>query len=248
MVNVLSVVVLWSGVMKRLLLSVTAAALLVAFGSAANAAVVITDTPGAPGNIGAALPGAITFDTGTTPALPYPTTGPANGTFTIGTASFAGTGIVVNNLGNGSAGLYASPAFDSTNYMAVLADKSETITFTSGAQKSFGLYWGSIDTYNTIAFLYKGAPVVSFTGATLPFTVSPFGDQGAPGSNQYVTFSNLIFDSVVLGSVGQNSFEFDNVTVAAVPEPSTWAMMILGFMGVGFMAYRRKNKHSFRFA
>ena len=27
---------------------------------------------------------------------------------------------------------------------------------------------------------------------------------------------------------------------AAVPEPSTWAMMILGFAGVGFMAYRRK--------
>jgi PEP-CTERM motif-containing protein len=29
--------------------------------------------------------------------------------------------------------------------------------------------------------------------------------------------------------------------VAAVPEPSTWAMMILGFAGVGFMAYRRKH-------
>jgi hypothetical protein len=30
--------------------------------------------------------------------------------------------------------------------------------------------------------------------------------------------------------------------VAAVPEPSTWAMMILGFAGVGFMAYRRCNQ------
>jgi hypothetical protein len=29
---------------------------------------------------------------------------------------------------------------------------------------------------------------------------------------------------------------------SAVPEPSTWAMMILGFAGVGFMAYRRRNK------
>ena len=28
----------------------------------------------------------------------------------------------------------------------------------------------------------------------------------------------------------------------AVPEPSTWAMLILGFAGVGFMAYRRKSK------
>ena len=32
----------------------------------------------------------------------------------------------------------------------------------------------------------------------------------------------------------------DNVSVSAVPEPSTWAMMILGFFGLGFMSYRRK--------
>ena len=36
---------------------------------------------------------------------------------------------------------------------------------------------------------------------------------------------------------------------AAVPEPSTWAMMILGFCGVGFMAYRRKqNRPALRVA
>ena len=29
---------------------------------------------------------------------------------------------------------------------------------------------------------------------------------------------------------------------SAVPEPSTWAMMLLGFAGVGFMAYRRSRK------
>jgi hypothetical protein len=29
---------------------------------------------------------------------------------------------------------------------------------------------------------------------------------------------------------------------SAVPEPSTWALMILGFAGVGFMAYRRRSK------
>ena len=34
--------------------------------------------------------------------------------------------------------------------------------------------------------------------------------------------------------------------VAAVPEPSTWAMMILGFLGVSFMAYRKKG--ALRFA
>jgi hypothetical protein len=36
--------------------------------------------------------------------------------------------------------------------------------------------------------------------------------------------------------------------LSAVPETSTWAMMILGFFGVGFMAYRRKNQSSLRLA
>lgn len=30
--------------------------------------------------------------------------------------------------------------------------------------------------------------------------------------------------------------------VGSVPEPSTWAMMIIGFAGIGFMAYRWKTK------
>lgn len=40
----------------------------------------------------------------------------------------------------------------------------------------------------------------------------------------------------------------DDVSVAAVPEASTWAMMILGFFGVGLAAYRRKSKLAFRLA
>ena len=30
-------------------------------------------------------------------------------------------------------------------------------------------------------------------------------------------------------------------TITAVPEPSTWALVILGFAGIGFMTYRRKQ-------
>jgi hypothetical protein len=35
---------------------------------------------------------------------------------------------------------------------------------------------------------------------------------------------------------------------ASVPEPSTWAMMVLGFCGVVFMAYRRNDKRAPRLA
>jgi len=34
-------------------------------------------------------------------------------------------------------------------------------------------------------------------------------------------------------------------TTAAAPEPSTWAMMVLGFIGLGYAAFRqRKTKIS----
>jgi hypothetical protein len=34
----------------------------------------------------------------------------------------------------------------------------------------------------------------------------------------------------------------DTARIAPIPEPSTWAMILLGFAGVGFMAFRRKSK------
>jgi hypothetical protein len=34
--------------------------------------------------------------------------------------------------------------------------------------------------------------------------------------------------------------------VGGVPEPSTWAMMLLGFFGVGFIAYRQKGRPALR--
>jgi len=35
-------------------------------------------------------------------------------------------------------------------------------------------------------------------------------------------------------------------SVAAVPEPATWAMMVLGFAGVGMMAYRKRRPEPIR--
>lgn len=37
---------------------------------------------------------------------------------------------------------------------------------------------------------------------------------------------------------------FQQIAVGAVPEPSTWAMMVLGFCGLGFLAHRRRNEVS----
>jgi hypothetical protein len=38
------------------------------------------------------------------------------------------------------------------------------------------------------------------------------------------------------------AFQMEVSGVAGVPEPSTWAMMLLGFAGLGFAAYRQRTK------
>lgn len=56
-------------------------------------------------------------------------------------------------------------------------------------------------------------------------------------------FSGLTttIDSSVSGIPGSGAIGGTLTIAAAVPEPSTWAMMVLGFLGVGFMAYRREQ-------
>jgi hypothetical protein len=48
-------------------------------------------------------------------------------------------------------------------------------------------------------------------------------------------------DSSILGNAFSTTPE-NAVTTAAVPEPSTWAMMLLGFAGLGYVAFRRRSK------
>jgi hypothetical protein len=72
------------------------------------------------------------------------------------------------------------------------------------------------------------------------------------GNLRDITFSSTSASSSQISLMTTATFQyFDNLdqvlstgtisAVAAVPEPSTWAMMILGFFGVGFFAYRRKQ-------
>jgi PEP-CTERM motif-containing protein len=73
---------------------------------------------------------------------------------------------------------------------------------------------------------------------------------GVNGTFSYYTFvdiptGNFIGDNVLIAKVDGNVAsvpEPSNGNITGVPEPSTWAMMILGFAGIGFMAYRRKSK------
>jgi hypothetical protein len=53
-----------------------------------------------------------------------------------------------------------------------------------------------------------------------------------PTLSQTLTFQTKQTDEVVIAQV------------AAVPEPSTWAMIIFGFAGIGYLAYRRREQRA----
>jgi PEP-CTERM motif-containing protein len=65
-----------------------------------------------------------------------------------------------------------------------------------------------------------------------------------PYTYTFTTAGGALSFADLSGGNGNIGNILDNVsvsTVAAVPEPSTWAMTILGFFGLGFMAYRRRG-------
>ena len=151
-------------------------------------------------------------------------------------------------------GKYAAPFGISTKYLttgSTALTGVETLKFTTQSFTQFGLYWGSIDGYNNISFFRNGQLVTgaSFDGS-FPGIANPAnGNQTSTDTNRYVTFSftgGNSFDTVQFTSTSA-AFEVDDLTASnfsmtdPVPEPSTWAMMILGFFGVGFMAYRRRE-------
>jgi len=90
---------------------------------------------------------------------------------------------------------------------------------------------------------------VDFGGISF-HTIGGLVDFNIGGNSQSGPFQYVLNDSVnnPNGYPGVNPGSV-LINMSAVPEPSTWAMMVLGFMGVGFLAYRRKqNGHQFRLA
>jgi hypothetical protein len=87
----------------------------------------------------------------------------------------------------------------------------------------------------TLSTIYNGSGEGNFV------TPTSFSLGSLTGDNYILSF---LVDNFKQN--GGNPSGLDVSFSSAVPEPSTWAMMILGFMGVGFMAYRRKNQPALR--
>jgi fibronectin-binding autotransporter adhesin len=126
----------------------------------------------------------------------------------------SGNAGVVSGSSSVSAAPFIGPSpghQDDSHYLSIGANGAETISFAT-EQNAFGLYWGSVDSYNKIDFYNGDKLVASYTGAD----VSPLlanGGQTAFSANGYVEFADLVpFNKVVLSSGSSNAFEIDNIS------------------------------------
>jgi PEP-CTERM motif len=148
-------------------------------------------------------------------------------------------------LETGTTGDYAAPAYSTTardpnQYLAI--EGGDTATLSLGkSYTGVEIYLGSLDSYNAISF----SNGLSFTGADLAaYGAVDNGDQQSISSNGlfYFLFSpDEAVHSVTFSST-TNALEIAGVSASsAVPEPSTWAMLLMGFAGLGYAA-RRKTR------
>jgi len=92
--------------------------------------------------------------------------------------------------------------------------------------------WGSPNGDNTVTLSNGDSLTTAGLGSVVNQPNNPAG---------YLIGLNLTPGATTVSfTTRETAFEF--AFAAAAPEPSTWAMMILGFAGVGFMAYRRKSQ------
>ncbi|MDP3853803.1 PEPxxWA-CTERM sorting domain-containing protein [Phenylobacterium sp.] len=135
---------------------------------------------------------------------------------------------------------------DQTQYLSVAG--GESATFTTTGAKRVSLYIGSLDTGNHITFhttsgdyFFDGADLGVVSGAV------QYGDRHAIDTNGRFTFQT---DDLITGFTlfsKSDAFEISNIG-SVVPEPATWAMMIIGFGGVGSMARSARRKQATAFA
>jgi hypothetical protein len=172
--------------------------------------------------------------------------GGAGGNFGV---SFGSDSLAIISTTAGGTGNFTNAPSGST-IAFFLSGPGDVMNVAAGFTTGFSFYYadqvgftGSVDVYSGL----NGTGTL-LASLSLPSTPNPYNVFVPTGVSFIGTAESVIFG----GSA--NFIGFDNITlgsntpVQAVPEPSTWAMMVLGFASFGLLAYRRKQNVALRVA
>lgn len=210
--------------MRKITTAIIAASAAFAFANVANAQVVVNSTPGTD---------------------PY--SGPTP-TYNFDTPATTPPSDCLNCIVIGSSDDAAQPYGSTGSYFSVGPSTTEPVLIdltAFGAIASLSFIWGSVDLYNELTLLGPGGTIIEvITGTEISALAN--GDRTNPANNPLVTLflsgSAQNLEYLQLFSNGSNAFEIDNLAINAVPEPASWAMLLLGFGAIGSQIRRRRTR------
>lgn len=154
---------------------------------------------------------------------------------TPGAANMVGQAVAVAGLNNPGWDPFGTS--DTTHNWIDIGNSGVSLTFSLASLASsirnnvLYIVWGSPNGDNTISFNDGSSLTTADLGSTVNQQNNPAG---------YIIGLNLTSQATsITFTTTETAFEF--AFTSPVPEASTWAMMIIGFAGLGFMAYRRRN-------
>jgi hypothetical protein len=172
--------------------------------------------------------------------------------------SFSPTSLSLIDEDAGGSGNFANEPSAST-VLFFLSGGAATMNVAAGFSTGFSFFYAGNATDAGSVVVYDGLNGVGNILATLALTPNGGNCVGDPSGTPFCNFTafGVTFDgiakSVNFGGVA-DQIAFDNITLGAstpgnpgVPEPATWAMMIMGFGLVG-SAMRRRAKVNVSFA
>ena len=200
--------------------------------TAANATTTITFDDG----IGGLQGGEVSYADFNTPATSGTVVGPSSNYAVL--------------TGSGPQGAQPAVGDQGDPYLSVGTNlPSGFVTFSFAAQPGggasrLGMDYGSADTYNSFVLHLSNGMTETYTGQQVIDSGVANGNQTSSVTNGRLTFrpdAGVYITSIDLRSTGQ-ALEVDNFgVIAAVPEPATWGMMLLGFGAMGVSLRRRRR-------
>lgn len=164
---------------------------------------------------------------------------PAPGVFVVTGNPFTGTSPVTATIGN-------TPQVGGTTAAPVAFSDSFLFTIGPVGGGLIGTGSGSITTSSSVLFSTTDLDLTSVivNGVALTITRTAGGLLEGAGTSNVNIFSGQLNNITITGvSRGFGSYggNLTFIPAAAVPEPGTWAMMLVGFGAIGFSMRRRRR-------